>query len=90
MEICNDGKWRYKDGQNAVFGNNEGSECELRMNHDLVWDGNCVKIDYGIPYIPGYPGETGHLTSYMEMMNLPYFGCTAETHQICFNKVSYL
>lgn len=47
-----------------------------------------VKIDYAIPCIHGYPGETGDIQSYFEMINLPYLGCNSETSKICFNKIT--
>lgn len=47
-----------------------------------------IKIDVAIPCIHGYPGETGDLQSYFEMIKLPYFGCNSETSKMCFNKVT--
>jgi D-alanine-D-alanine ligase len=45
-------------------------------------------IDVAIPCIHGYPGETGDLQSYFEMIELPYFGCNSETSKMCFNKIT--
>ena len=45
-------------------------------------------IDVAIPCIHGYPGETGDLQSYFEMIGLPYFGCNSETSKMCFNKIT--
>lgn len=47
-----------------------------------------TKIDVAIPCIHGYPGETGDLQSFFEMINLPYFGCNSETSKMCFNKIT--
>ncbi len=47
-----------------------------------------IKIDYAIPCIHGYPGETGDIQSYFEMIGLPYLGCNSETSKICFNKIT--
>lgn len=47
-----------------------------------------VKVDVAIPCIHGYPGETGDLQSYFEMIGLPYFGCNSETSKMCFNKIT--
>ncbi len=47
-----------------------------------------VKIDVAIPCIHGYPGETGDIQSYFEMIGLPYLGCNSETSKMCFNKVT--
>ncbi len=47
-----------------------------------------LKIDVAIPCIHGYPGETGDLQSYFEMIHLPYIGCNSETSKMCFNKIT--
>jgi len=47
-----------------------------------------LKIDVAVPCIHGYPGETGDLQSYFEMIGLPYFGCNSETSKMCFNKIT--
>ncbi len=47
-----------------------------------------IKIDVAVPCIHGYPGETGDLQSYFEMIGLPYFGCNSETSKMCFNKIT--
>lgn len=47
-----------------------------------------LKIDVAIPCIHGYPGETGDIQSYFEMIGLPYLGCNSETSKMCFNKVT--
>ncbi len=47
-----------------------------------------IKIDVAIPCIHGYPGETGDIQSYFEMIGLPYMGCNSETSKMCFNKIS--
>ncbi len=47
-----------------------------------------VSIDYVIPCIHGYPGETGDIQSLLEQYRLPYLGCTPEAHRLCFNKIS--
>lgn len=45
-----------------------------------------VKIDFVVPCIHGFPGETGDLQSYLELIKLPYLGCNSESSKICFNK----
>lgn len=47
-----------------------------------------VKVDVVIPCIHGYPGETGDIQSYFEMIGLPYLGCNSETSKMCFNKIT--
>ena len=46
------------------------------------------KYHLAIPCIHGYPGETGDIQSYFEMMGLPYLGCNSETSKMCFNKIT--
>jgi D-alanine-D-alanine ligase len=41
-----------------------------------------------IPCIHGYPGETGDIQSYFEMIGLAYIGCNSETSKMCFNKIT--
>ncbi len=47
-----------------------------------------IKMDVAIPCIHGYPGETGDIQSYFEMIGLPYLGCNSETSKMCFNKIT--
>ena len=47
-----------------------------------------IRMDVAIPCIHGYPGETGDIQSYFEMIGLPYLGCNSETSKMCFNKVT--
>lgn len=47
-----------------------------------------IKIDVAIPCIHGYPGETGEIPAYFEMIGLPYLGCNSETSKMCFNKIT--
>lgn len=47
-----------------------------------------VQVDVAIPCIHGYPGETGDIQSYFEMIGLPYLGCNSETSKMCFNKIT--
>lgn len=47
-----------------------------------------IHLDYVIPCIHGYPGETGDIQSLLEMANVPYLGCNAEASILCFNKIT--
>lgn len=61
---------------------------ELNFDKVLVSDGKALsKIDYVIPCIHGYPGETGDIQSYLDLVSVPYLGVGAEASKICFNKV---
>jgi len=79
VEITKDNSWR-------ATGN---LSCELNFSHHLVFENNSkIKIDCVIPCIHGFPGETGDLQSYLELIGLPYLGCTPGPSSICFNKVT--
>ncbi|WP_028767173.1 D-alanine--D-alanine ligase [Shewanella fidelis] len=68
-----------------------GELCELTNSRQLRFsdsDKTAWNVDYVIPCIHGYPGETGDIQSYFELINLPYFGCDSEASSNCFNKVT--
>ncbi|MGN1357603.1 MAG: D-alanine--D-alanine ligase [Succinivibrionaceae bacterium] len=67
----------------------DGRKCFLDNKHRLVFEnGEFETIDYAIPCIHGFPGETGDIQSYLELINLPYMGCPSEGSKLCFNKIS--
>ena len=45
-------------------------------------------IDYVIPVVHGYPGESGDLASFLDLHNISFFGCSSEANRTCFNKVT--
>ena len=47
-----------------------------------------IAIDYIVPCIHGYPGETGDLQSLFELSGIPYLGCGPEASVISFNKIT--
>ncbi|WP_282167221.1 D-alanine--D-alanine ligase [Shewanella japonica] len=69
----------------------EGNSCELTNRCEVRFD-NDVKapwaVDYVIPCIHGFPGETGDIQSYFNLIQLPYFGCESEASSNCFNKIT--
>jgi D-alanine-D-alanine ligase len=82
IEIDKSGQWIDKSGKKYLL---DGK----RFLRAFEQDGEPgVRIDFAIPCIHGYPGETGDLQSYFEMIQLPFFGCNSETSKLCFNKIS--
>jgi D-alanine-D-alanine ligase len=82
IEIDKQNQWIDKSGKKYLL---DGK----RFLRSFEQDGDPgVKIDVAIPCIHGYPGETGDLQSYFEMIGLPYFGCNSETSKMCFNKIT--
>lgn len=69
----------------------KGEPCELSNNKQLSFNNPQTPawpVDYVIPCIHGYPGETGDLQSYLDLIGLPYFGCASEASRNCFNKIT--
>lgn len=82
IEIDKQGQWVDETGKRYLL---DGK----RMLRAFAQDGAPgIHIDVAIPCIHGYPGETGDLQSYFEMIGLPYFGCNSETSKMCFNKIT--
>lgn len=82
IEIDKQGQWVDTNGKRYLL---DGK----RYLRAFEQDGDPgIQIDVAIPCIHGYPGETGDLQSYFEMIGLPYFGCNSETSKMCFNKIT--
>lgn len=47
-----------------------------------------IPIDYVVPCIHGFPGETGDIQSLLEMAGIPYLGCGPEASSNSFNKIT--
>jgi len=62
--------------------------CQLNLDRTLQIGDEKTPINYVIPCVHGYPGETGDLQSFLEMAGLPYLGCDAESSTNCFNKIT--
>ncbi|MCB9091038.1 MAG: D-alanine--D-alanine ligase [Halobacteriovoraceae bacterium] len=75
VEIKKDKFWYIQD-----------KKVSLNFNKELIIDNNKYAIDFVFPCIHGYPVETGHLQSYLEMIGLPYFGNRPEASFATFNK----
>lgn len=82
IEIDKQGQWVDENGKKYLL---DGKKFLRAFEQD---GDPGVKIDVAIPCIHGYPGETGDLQSYFEMIKLPYFGCNSETSKMCFNKIT--
>ncbi len=67
---------------------NDGRFCHLGMDRQLHFDNIAQPVDFVVPCIHGFPGETGDIQSMLELIGLPYLGCGSEGSKLCFNKVS--
>lgn len=65
-----------------------GKPCELNFQKELICGDEVHAIDTALPCLHGFPGETGDIQSYFELIKLPYFGNTSETSVLCFNKLA--
>lgn len=82
LEMTKSGDWATHDGRKFILDNE-------KYLKDLGKPGDeGFKIDFVIPCIHGYPGETGDLQSLLEMIGVPYLGCNSETSKMCFNKIT--
>ena len=68
--------------------NHQGQLCHLNLDRTLHQGDEQQKVDYVIPCVHGFPGETGDLQSFLDMAKLPYLGCGAEASTNCFNKIT--
>ncbi|MGL5336248.1 MAG: D-alanine--D-alanine ligase [Enterovibrio sp.] len=66
----------------------QGEKCQLNQDKTLSIGSKTVALDYAIPCIHGFPGETGDIQSLFELIELPYLGCGSQASILCFNKVS--
>ena len=69
----------------------DGRSCELTNRKEIRFADEAQPswaVDYVIPCIHGFPGETGDIQSYFDLIKLPFFGCDSESSSNCFNKVT--
>jgi len=76
--INKDHSWQFEDGTN----------CFLENSRHLKSANSQTLIHAACPCLHGWPGETGDIQSFFELIDLPYFGPGPEANILCFNKVS--
>ncbi len=64
---------------------NKNSHCYLNKNQ-LIVDHEKISIDFVIPCLHGYPGESGEIQGLLKLHKIPYLGNHLEQNAICFNK----
>ena len=71
--------WLMDDGNQAYFDiHRKGLDTENGL----------LAIDYIVPCVHGFPGETGDLQSMFELAGIPYLGCGPEASRNSFNKIT--
>lgn len=78
VEMKDDG-WYTADNHLAYLDTNTGT---------LNTDSKSYKLDFVVPCIHGYPGETGDIQSMLELTGIPYLGCGPEASTNSFNKIT--
>jgi D-alanine-D-alanine ligase len=78
IEMKSEG-WFCQDGNLAYLDTNTAT-----LNTVLF----TAKIDFVVPCIHGFPGETGDIQSMLELAGIPYLGCGPEASSNSFNKIT--
>ncbi|RTZ17336.1 D-alanine--D-alanine ligase [Vibrio aquaticus] len=78
VEMKTDG-WYTDNGTLVYLDTNTGM---------LNCDATSTKLDFVVPCIHGFPGETGDIQSMLELTGIPYLGCGAEASTNSFNKIT--
>ncbi|MFS1422396.1 D-alanine--D-alanine ligase [Shewanella sp. 10N.286.48.B5] len=82
---------RVELDKNGHYHDQDGNVCELTNKREIRFEDQQKApwpVDYVIPCIHGFPGETGDIQSYFNLIQLPYFGCESEASRNCFNKIT--
>lgn len=79
---------RVEITKNEGWKDKNGLICRLNLDKSLNVAVDIIAIDYVIPCIHGFPGETGDIQSLLELAGLPYLGCDPAASMICFNKIT--
>ena len=66
----------------------DGVDCAFALDRQLRTADGAITIDFVIPCIHAFPGETGDIQSLLDLAGVPYLGCGAEASKLCFNKIS--
>ncbi|EKA4469259.1 D-alanine--D-alanine ligase [Vibrio parahaemolyticus] len=78
VEIKNEG-WITDQGELVYLDLNTKKLCSNESNQT---------IDFIVPCIHGFPGETGDIQSLFEIAGIPYLGCGPEASSNSFNKIT--
>ncbi|EGR3236091.1 TPA: D-alanine--D-alanine ligase [Vibrio parahaemolyticus] len=78
VEIKNEG-WVTDQGELVYLDLNTRQLCSNESNQT---------IDFIVPCIHGFPGETGDIQSLFEIAGIPYLGCGPEASSNSFNKIT--
>ncbi|MCY4644305.1 MAG: D-alanine--D-alanine ligase A [Bacteriovoracales bacterium] len=71
------GEWLYLD-----------KPCTITAQKTLETQGKTIPIDGALPFLHGYPGESGPLLALLELYKIPHLGPGHEGAVLSFNKIS--
>lgn len=71
--------WFCPDGELAYLDTNTGTLNTASFSKS---------VDFVVPCIHGFPGETGDIQSMLELAGIPYLGCGPEASTNSFNKIT--
>lgn len=75
--------------KNEGWINDQGELVYLDLNTKHLCSENANQaIDFIVPCIHGFPGETGDIQSLFEIAGIPYLGCGPEASSNSFNKIT--
>ena len=84
------GKWtlvamRKRNSMRVTFA--EGSQPEVdKSDFSVTVMGEKIKFDFAYITQHGFPGETGHMQGYLEMLGIPHSTCSAFVSSMVFDK----
>ncbi|WP_104024630.1 D-alanine--D-alanine ligase [Vibrio hyugaensis] len=75
--------------KNEGWVTNQNELVYLDLNtKQLCSDTSSLAVDFIVPCIHGFPGETGDIQSMFEIAGIPYLGCGPEASSNSFNKIT--
>ncbi|WP_045493548.1 D-alanine--D-alanine ligase [Vibrio hyugaensis] len=75
--------------KNEGWVTNQNELVYLDLNtKQLCSDTSSLDVDFIVPCIHGFPGETGDIQSMFEIAGIPYLGCGPEASSNSFNKIT--
>ncbi len=75
--------------KNEGWINDQGELVYLDINTKQLCSDNANQaVDFIVPCIHGFPGETGDIQSLFEIAGIPYLGCGPEASSNSFNKIT--
>ncbi len=65
----------------------QGEECPIDLNDvSFQFNGEKIKLDFGLVYIHGNPGENGKIQAFLEMKSVPCINSGALASELSFDK----